>query len=217
MAPWTGQRSEHTVQNEPLWARQCMGWIHATPIFSGRSLRRTPGSHAEMHGVSAHMMQAFVCASIIGVPAASRNRPGARMIASTGQTSTHWPQRVHPARNSRSGTAPGGRCTGSGTRRAPGAGRACAPATSSTRSAMRSARALRIPPRNRPRSRSRREMGLGSSTDLDSKGTGFRTRGTAGRGARWAHDTGRSSGGRDGPAAAPDSRRYRGNSRSWCA
>lgn len=35
MAPGTGQRSEHTVQNEPVWARQAIVWIQATPIFRG--------------------------------------------------------------------------------------------------------------------------------------------------------------------------------------
>lgn len=35
MALGTGHRSEQTVQNEPVWARQAIVWIHATPIFRG--------------------------------------------------------------------------------------------------------------------------------------------------------------------------------------
>lgn len=35
IAPGTGHRSEQTEQNEPVWARQAIVWIHATPILSG--------------------------------------------------------------------------------------------------------------------------------------------------------------------------------------
>lgn len=50
---------------------------------------------------------------MIGVPAASRNRDGARVMEPCGQALTHSPQRVHPARNASSCTAPGGRSRGS--------------------------------------------------------------------------------------------------------
>jgi hypothetical protein len=86
-----------------------MAWIQATPIFLGWSALRTPGLQAVMQGVFSHMMQAEDCGSIIGVPAASRNLAGACTIALTGQAVMHSLQRVQPARNDTSSTAPGGR------------------------------------------------------------------------------------------------------------
>ena len=83
--------------------------MYATPILRGRSARSTPGLHAVMHGESSHMMQADVCGSIMGVPAASRKRAGARTIAFTGHAVMHSLQRVQPDRNETSSTAPGGR------------------------------------------------------------------------------------------------------------
>jgi hypothetical protein len=65
--------------------------------------------HAVIHGVSVHITQGDDDGSIIGVPAAWRNRAGARMIASTGHASMQSLQRVHPAMNATSFTAPGGR------------------------------------------------------------------------------------------------------------
>lgn len=109
IAPGTGHRSEQTLQKEPVYARHAIGWIVATAIFSDLSLRNTPGLHALMQGVSGHMMHAAVCGSIIGVPAASRKRAGAKTMAPTGHAVAHSPHFVHPARNATSSTAPGGR------------------------------------------------------------------------------------------------------------
>jgi hypothetical protein len=81
MAPGTGQRSEHTEQNDPMYARHMGGWMAARAMVSGWSERRTPGAQALMQGVSAHMTQAAVLGSIMGVPAASRNLAGASTIA----------------------------------------------------------------------------------------------------------------------------------------
>lgn len=58
IAPGTGQRSEQTVQNEPVYARHAARSMYATPILSGRSARSTAGLHAPMHGVSLHMIHA---------------------------------------------------------------------------------------------------------------------------------------------------------------
>lgn len=96
MTPGTGHRSEQTVQKEPVCARQAMGWIQATPIFKGCSRRSTLGAQAEMHGVCTHITQAAAWGSIIGVPAASRKRPGAWTMALTGQAVMHSLQRVQP-------------------------------------------------------------------------------------------------------------------------
>lgn len=189
IASGTGQRSEQTVQNEPVCARQAMVWIHATPIFNGRSALSTAGLHAVMQGVSAHMMHAEVFASIIGVPAASRNRSGASTIAETGQAVTHSLHRVQPARNETSSTAPGGRWIGSAKRR-PMPRRVSVGVAASTRSTPLSATGFAR--KSRPRRRSRRDR-LGSSliSHLNHRGAAsMRPSGTSGRpkvGESWSN------------------------------
>jgi len=70
---------------------------------------RAPVSHALAHGMSAQTMHAVIAGSSNGVPAARPADGGAVRIACTGQTAAQSPQRVHSARNSGSGAAPGGR------------------------------------------------------------------------------------------------------------
>lgn len=121
-----------------------------------------------MHGVSSHMMHAAACGSIMGVPAASRNRAGAFTIAPTGQAKTHSLQRVHPERKATSSTAPGGRWIGSANRLPiPGAPGGGLPESALGRGAVRGTAAgsvgspaatdRRKPPSKRPRRSSRRD------------------------------------------------------------
>ncbi len=84
--------------------------IRAVAMVSGSSLRSTPGSQAEIHGVSLHITHACLIGSMNGVPA--RRSPasgGAHPMALGGQAVTQSPHRVHEARNCPSATAPGGR------------------------------------------------------------------------------------------------------------
>jgi hypothetical protein len=72
----------------------------------------TPGLQAVMQGMSGHIMQGAVSASITGVPASIVSRSGAFTIASCGHASAQSLHRVQPAKNCCSSIAPGGRKTG---------------------------------------------------------------------------------------------------------
>jgi len=65
--------------------------------------------HAVAQGIVSHIMQAIVATSNTGVPAASPAVAGNLLMACTGHTSEHAPQRVQAATNAASGNAPGGR------------------------------------------------------------------------------------------------------------
>jgi hypothetical protein len=85
MAPGTGHCSEQTVQALPWCGRQVTVSMRAMPIRFDTSSRKTSGSQALMQGKSRHIQHGCWMASIIGVPAARRNRGGAWMIAWWGQ------------------------------------------------------------------------------------------------------------------------------------
>lgn len=81
-------------------------WMPAHP--SAGTLR-APVSQDAAHGMSVHTTQAVIAGSSNGVPAASPADGGAVRMACTGQAVAQSPHRVHNARNSASGAAPGGR------------------------------------------------------------------------------------------------------------
>ncbi len=64
---------------------------------------------AVAHGIVSHIMQAITPTSSTGVPAANPADAGNLLMACTGHTSAHAPQRVQAATNAASGNAPGGR------------------------------------------------------------------------------------------------------------
>lgn len=185
----------------------------------GCSERSTPGLHADMHGVSAHMMHAAAYGSIMGVPAASRKRAGACTIAPTGHAAMHSLQRVHPLRKATSSTAPGGRCTGRAKVRptALGAGRLLRPDGVESAASLLAGAPWNRRPKSMARLESRGSSLMGECLSAQARPSRrrehpeLRRSAPTGRTPRPGRGTGRSSSGRGDPDASHRTRTHRDN------